>query len=212
MGELRALQFQPDPNFVAGPVGDDLFLWHFTIRGPPDTPFEDGVYHGKIVFPPEYPLKPPDVYFLTPNGRFDCDVRICLNTTSFHPESWRPSWDVRLLLTALIAFLPTAAEGIGSVKLSDEERRALAQKSHHWHCPQCTLKLPIQEEWESGNGEIPAAVSILEEVEVVEETPVVEEIVELPNEPLKARSGVRLILDIPIASLILAIFALLLYV
>lgn len=44
---------------------DDLFEWHFTIRGPPDTEFEGGVYHGRILLPSEYPVKPPDIIILT---------------------------------------------------------------------------------------------------------------------------------------------------
>ena len=47
---------------------DELFEWHFTIAGPPDTPFEGGRFHGRIVMPPDYPMKPPDVYLSTPNG------------------------------------------------------------------------------------------------------------------------------------------------
>jgi ubiquitin-conjugating enzyme E2 J2 len=30
-------------------------------RGPPDSPFEGGEYHGVLMFPPEYPFKPPGI-------------------------------------------------------------------------------------------------------------------------------------------------------
>ena len=30
-------------------------------RGPPDSPFADGEYHGVLIFPPEYPFKPPGI-------------------------------------------------------------------------------------------------------------------------------------------------------
>jgi ubiquitin-conjugating enzyme E2 J1 len=139
LAELRAIESDPDPNFVAGPIDDDLTVWHFSIRGPRDTPFEGGIYHGKIVFPSEYPYKPPDLFFLTPNGRFECNRRICLNMTSFHPESWQPSWNVGSLLTALIAFLPTRADGIGALPATDDQRRHLARESHSWRCPLCSL-------------------------------------------------------------------------
>ncbi|OHT08070.1 Ubiquitin-conjugating enzyme E2 6 [Tritrichomonas foetus] len=146
MSELRSIQFHPDKNYTARPVSeDDFFVWHFIIRGPPDTPFENGIYHGRIVFPSEYPLEPPDIYFLTPNGRFETNKRICLSITSYHPESWKPSWDVCHLLVALIAFLPTEDKGIGYIKASDEERRLLAEKSREWHCNQCLLHLDGEE-------------------------------------------------------------------
>ena len=44
---------------------DNLFEWHFTIRGPEDTEFEGGIYHGRIVLPPDYPMKPPSIILLT---------------------------------------------------------------------------------------------------------------------------------------------------
>ena len=34
-----------------------------------------GRYHGKVVFPNEYPFKPPSIYMLTPNGRFETGRR-----------------------------------------------------------------------------------------------------------------------------------------
>lgn len=146
MSEMRNLQFNPEKDFVAGPVGENLFLWHFTIKGPRDTPFEGGIYHGKIVFPQQYPYSPPDIYFLTPNGRFETGKKICLTITSFHPDQWNPAWDVRTALTSIIAFMPTPAEGaVGALDTSDEERRKLAKLSHTWHCKECDLKIEPDE-------------------------------------------------------------------
>ena len=46
-------------------IQDNLFEWHFTIRGPADTEFDGGLYHGRIILPPEYPMKPPSIIVLT---------------------------------------------------------------------------------------------------------------------------------------------------
>lgn len=35
------------------------------MRGPKDSPFEGGVYHGRIELPDNYPFGAPDFYFLT---------------------------------------------------------------------------------------------------------------------------------------------------
>ena len=50
-----------------------MFNWHFTMRGPADSEYEKGIYHGKIEFPIEYPFKAPDLTFFTvllPNVSF----------------------------------------------------------------------------------------------------------------------------------------------
>ena len=77
---------------------------------------QGGIYHGRILLPPEYPFKPPSFLLLSPNGRFETGVKICLSISSHHPEHWQPSWSVRTALTALIAFFPTPGNGaIGSI-------------------------------------------------------------------------------------------------
>ena len=143
LAEYRQLVNKPDPNFVAAPADmNDLFVWHFIIKGPPDTAWEGGIFHGKIVFPSEYPNAPPDIYFLTPNGRFETNKRLCLTFTSYHPEHWTTAWGVSSILTSVIAFMPTRAEGaVGGLDTSDAERRKYAIQSREWKCKECDLYL-----------------------------------------------------------------------
>ncbi|KAJ3185277.1 Ubiquitin-conjugating enzyme E2 J1 [Gaertneriomyces sp. JEL0708] len=138
MKEYAELQGDPSPEFTAAPLDDNLFEWHFTIRGPPEAGFEGGRYHGRLLFPAEYPFKPPDITFLTPNGRFEVGKKICLSITGHHPEYWRPAWGVRSALVALISFLPTHGDGaIGSLDYTEEERQAYAKRSREWACDAC---------------------------------------------------------------------------
>ncbi|XP_068199307.1 ubiquitin-conjugating enzyme E2 J1 [Antennarius striatus] len=132
--ELR----EPTEHYHAQPLEDNLFEWHFSVRGPPDSDFDDGVYHGRIVLPPEYPMKPPSIILLTPNGRFEVGKKICLSISGHHPETWQPSWSIRTALIAIIGFMPTKGEGaIGSLDYTPEERRALAKKSQEFCCETC---------------------------------------------------------------------------
>lgn len=55
----------PSELYSAQPLEDNIFEWHFTIRGPEDTEFEGGIYHGRISLPSEYPMKPPHIYMIT---------------------------------------------------------------------------------------------------------------------------------------------------
>lgn len=125
-------------EYCARPLEDNLFEWHFTVQGPKGTDFEGGIYHGRILLPKEYPMHPPHIILLTPNGRFEVNKKICLSISGHHPETWQPSWSIRTALLALIAFMPTPAEGtIGSLDYSPAERKKLAKKSQTWACPQC---------------------------------------------------------------------------
>lgn len=129
---------EPTDEYFATPLEDNLFEWHFTVRGPPNTEFEDGLYHGRILLPSQYPMQPPNIILLTPNGRFETNKKICLSISGHHPESWQPSWSIRTALLALIAFMPTSAAGtIGSLDYTKEERQVLAKKSKNWECNIC---------------------------------------------------------------------------
>ncbi len=56
---------RPTTEYFAQPLEDNLFEWHFTVRGPEDSEFSGGVYHGRIILPTEYPMKPPNIIVLT---------------------------------------------------------------------------------------------------------------------------------------------------
>ncbi|XP_062108784.1 ubiquitin-conjugating enzyme E2 32 [Humulus lupulus] len=128
--EVKEMQSNPSDDFMSLPLEENIFEWQFAIRGPRDSEFEGGIYHGRIQLPAEYPFKPPSFMLLTPNGRFETQTKICLSISNHHPEHWQPSWSVRTALVALIAFMPTSPNGaLGSLDYKKEERRALAVKS-----------------------------------------------------------------------------------
>lgn len=128
--EVKEMQSNPSDDFMSLPLEENIFEWQFAIRGPCETEFEGGIYHGRIQLPSEYPFKPPSFMLLTPNGRFETQTKICLSISNHHPEHWQPSWSVRTALVALIAFMPTNPNGaLGSLDYPKNERRALAIKS-----------------------------------------------------------------------------------
>uniref|UniRef100_H2ZKI2 UBC core domain-containing protein n=1 Tax=Ciona savignyi TaxID=51511 RepID=H2ZKI2_CIOSA len=127
-------------EYAARPLEDNLFEWHFTFRGPKESDFDGGVYHGRIILPPEYPMKPPSIMLLNANGRFELNKKICLSISGYHPESWQPSWSIRTAILAIIGFMPTKGEGaIGALDYTADERKVLARKSHAFTCNTCGL-------------------------------------------------------------------------
>ena len=129
----------PSNDFVANPIKDDMFCWHFTIRGPPDTEFEGGLYHGIIKLPMSYPNRPPNIMFLTPNGRFDINMDVCLSMTKYHKEEWQAAWTIRSMLEAIIAFFPIREDhdAIGALESSVESRKYYAKQSIKYKCDIC---------------------------------------------------------------------------
>ena len=147
--DIRELALDPSDRYTAAPLDSDMFEWHFTIRGPPDSDFAGGIYHGRILLPPEYPFKPPHIIFLTKTGRFETNTKVCLSFSAFHPELWQPAWGIRLILEALISFLPTPADGaLGAIDWSSSERQHLAKASVQYFCPVCQKRcaemLPLE--------------------------------------------------------------------
>ncbi|GBE82480.1 UBC-like protein [Sparassis latifolia] len=140
MQEARELANDPCTDYSAAPLEDDIFEWHCTLRGPPGTEFEGGLYHFRILLPTEYPFRPPSIMMLTPNGRFELNTKICISFTSYHEELWQPAWGVRTAIIGLQGFFPlkgTAAVGVGALEYPASERRRLAALSRDWVCPTC---------------------------------------------------------------------------
>ena len=137
--EASELSTKPSADFVAAPLETDLFEWHFTLKGPPaPSPFENGMYHGRIVLPAAYPMKPPSFRFLTPTGRFEVNREICLSISGHHEETWQPAWGIRTALVAIRSFMDTDARGqLGGMDSSEEVRKRLANQSKSWKCSAC---------------------------------------------------------------------------
>ncbi|RKP05472.1 ubiquitin-conjugating enzyme/RWD-like protein, partial [Thamnocephalis sphaerospora] len=131
--EYMAIRTSPPDFLIAKPLEQDILEWHYVLTGPPDTPYINGEYHGKLVFPPEYPFKPPSIYMITPNGRFQTNTRLCLSMSDFHPAHWNPSWSVATILNGLLSFMVGEESTTGSVRTSETDKRWLAARSRAYN-------------------------------------------------------------------------------
>ena len=84
----------------------DILVWRGRLRGPASTPYEGGLFKLQIKCPPNYPLAPPKVTFVThvfhPNVLFKTG-EICLDILK--PESWTPAWTLQSVCRAITALL-----------------------------------------------------------------------------------------------------------
>lgn len=149
--ELQDLGRDPPAQCSAGPVGDDLFHWQATIMGPPDSPYQGGVFFLTIHFPTDYPFKPPKVAFTTriyhPN--INSNGSICLDILR---SQWSPALTISKVLLSICSLLcdpnpddPLVPE-IARIYKTDREKynelaREWTRKYAMWCVPDSNLEI-----------------------------------------------------------------------
>ena len=123
------------PNLILRPMENDILTWFFIVHDLQETPFDGGVYFGKILLNQEYPLKPPNFIFLTPNGRFKTNTKICTTFSAYHQETYTSTWNIMSMMEGMISFMTdkNPDKGIGSIETTDEEKCRLAKISLEWN-------------------------------------------------------------------------------
>merc|ERR1712204_25356 len=80
------------------------FHWQATIMGPPESPYQGGVFFLTIHFPTDYPFKPPKVAFTTriyhPN--INSNGSICLDILR---SQWSPALTISKVLLSVCSLL-----------------------------------------------------------------------------------------------------------
>jgi len=80
--------------------------WKVTLTGPKDTPYINGIFILNVHFPPEYPNKAPEVFFVTPIYHLNVNPtvprnpgdeslgHVCISTLNW----WNPQYKMREVL------------------------------------------------------------------------------------------------------------------
>ncbi|CAG9467646.1 unnamed protein product [Pedinophyceae sp. YPF-701] len=102
--ELAEISIDPPANCSAGPKNDNILEWAATIIGPAGSPYAGGTFFLDIVFPPDYPFKPPKVSFRT--RIYHCNVstsgQICLDILK---DQWSPALTISKVLLSICSLL-----------------------------------------------------------------------------------------------------------
>ena len=103
--ELLEIEKDTPVNCSAGLVSqNDLFTWQANIIGPTETPYEGGMFNLKILFPCDYPFKPPKITFETriyhPN--INSNGGICLDILK---DQWSPALSITKVLLSICSLL-----------------------------------------------------------------------------------------------------------
>ncbi|KAI4340531.1 hypothetical protein MLD38_025357 [Melastoma candidum] len=83
---------------------DNIFCWKGTIIGSKDTVFEGTEYKLSLLFPNDYPFKPPKVKFETGCFHPNVDIygNICLDILQ---DKWSSAYDVKSILLSIQSLL-----------------------------------------------------------------------------------------------------------
>jgi ubiquitin-conjugating enzyme E2 D/E len=133
--ELAEIEKDTPANCSAGLVTpDDLFTWQATIIGPTETPYEGGMFNLVILFPTDYPFKPPKISFTTriyhPN--INSTGGICLDILK---DQWSPALSITKVLLSICSLLsdpnpddPLAPEIANIYKTNKDEFNRIARE------------------------------------------------------------------------------------
>jgi ubiquitin-conjugating enzyme E2 D len=104
--EFEEMQKDPPAGCTAGPENpDNLNKWKAIIVGPPETPYEGGVFNLEINFPADYPFRPPHCRFTTriyhPN--INNEGGICVDILK--STSWSPALTIAKVLLSISSLM-----------------------------------------------------------------------------------------------------------
>jgi len=104
MKELQLILQDPIKGISIDPNDEDLGVWNASIEGPVDTPYEGGVFYMTIIFPNEFPFRPPKVKFVTKifHPNINSEGSICIDILR---DNWAASLTIQKVLLSIISLL-----------------------------------------------------------------------------------------------------------
>ena len=103
--EYKSILAARSKDYLVRIEPNNLMLWHVTLFGAKDTPWENGVFKLDVQIPRDYPMSPPEPVFVGvipfhPNVYQN--GKICLN---FLKNDWSEAFGIESLMTAIITLL-----------------------------------------------------------------------------------------------------------
>lgn len=114
--EYKQYLNDPNSNYTVKPDINNLLIWDILLFGPPDTIFEGGIFKCQLIFPKEYPNKPPQFIFIDKlyHPNIYNDGKVCMSILhegidqygyEHISERWNPSHSVNSILMSLLSIL-----------------------------------------------------------------------------------------------------------
>ena len=101
---LKELLTDPPEGILARPLDSTLSYWQASIKGPPDCPYEEGLFFLHLEMPKSYPMEPPIAKFITrifhPNVSYHGDIGIDVLR-----HNWSTAWSLPMVLVIIQSLL-----------------------------------------------------------------------------------------------------------
>jgi ubiquitin-conjugating enzyme E2 D/E len=104
--EIEEMDRDPLPGCTAGPEKpEDIRKWKAVIVGPPETPYEGGIFNLEINFPNDYPFRPPHCRFITKiyHPNINAEGGICVDILK--TTSWSPALTIGKVLLSISSLM-----------------------------------------------------------------------------------------------------------
>jgi ubiquitin-protein ligase len=133
--EIEEIRKNIDKNFKIYVSDKNLMDWYILYSNIDDERFKNGEYLLHIKLQEGYPFKPPEFKWLTPNGRFEINTKICYNISTYHEEQWNPLWRMRTIIIGILSMLlEKNTNGIGHIQnITLEKFIELSNKSKNYN-------------------------------------------------------------------------------
>lgn len=112
--------------------------WYVMIEGMlgANDEFKHGQYLVRIVLPPAFPYKPPQFFFMTPNGVYETEVKVCVSIGEYHSQNYPSAQKVLGFVSNLVSGIIGWAElgsGINILSTDVPKKRSLAHASAQYN-------------------------------------------------------------------------------
>ncbi len=112
----------------------NISKWYVLLSGfdGDEDEFKGGEYLVRVELPSDFPFNPPHFYFMTPNGLYGTETKVCISIGEYHKADYRAALGVsgfcNQLVSGLIGWRDMGG-GINILKTKINEKKAYAIQS-----------------------------------------------------------------------------------
>ncbi len=116
----------------------DMSTWYVLLSGisGSENEYIGGEYIVRICLPANYPYNPPEFYFMTPQGLYELETKVCISIGEYHSKDYRPVLGVAGFCVNLVSGLvgwKTIGSGISLVTSTCAEKKKMAADSRAYN-------------------------------------------------------------------------------